>query len=55
MLQSLWCSFGGFKEKVTLEHIFKEVISVGEMDVELLPQNGKKKKTTNTEMVYTYK
>lgn len=53
MLQSLWCSFGGFKEKGTLEHIFKEVISVGEMDVDLLPQNGKK--TNNTEMVYTYR
>lgn len=43
MLQSSWCGFGGFKEKVTLKLIFKEVISVGEMDVELVPQNGGKK------------
>ena len=40
MLQSSWCGFGGFKENVTLE--LKEVISIGEMDVELVPQNGKK-------------
>lgn len=37
---------GGFKEKVTLKLIFKEVISVGEMDVELVPQNGEKKQPT---------
>ena len=46
MLQSSWCGFGGFKEKVTLELIFKEVISVEEMHVELVPQNGGKKKTS---------
>lgn len=46
MLQSSWCGFGGFKEKVTLELIFKEVISAGDMDVELVPQNGGEKKKT---------
>ena len=54
MLQSSWCGFGGFKEKVTLKLIFKEVISVGEMDVELVPQNGGKKKKQPTQKWYKH-